>query len=97
MRLLCHRTEFFLNGTAGGEQIVERAELWDGGAEACEFGQGDFSGKVADQRVLRERTAAKAGQSGVETAAAGGIGRSHFRGGVVGARVEMDAELYLAL
>ena len=62
MRLLRHRTEFSLNGTACGEQVVERTKGRQNGTETHEFVEGDFGGEVADQCVLCEGTPAEAGK-----------------------------------
>src|SRR5580698_4738880 len=85
LRLVC-------NLRAGANQGVERSGRREHGAACGQSFKQNLGRYVADERVLREGTAAEAADGGVETAAAGVVGGADVGCGLIAASVQMDAD-----
>lgn len=81
--------EFF----RGGAEALKWLESRKSGAEALKFSNRNFSSDIANQRVLREGATTESTQGGIKATAAGVIGSGNFCRNVIGARVEMNADL----
>src|SRR5580698_6760676 len=91
--LLFHARVFFCNGAVGTDNGSEGGEGRQNSPEGGQRGDGLFRGYVADQDILREGTAPEAADGGVKAAAAGAPGSGDFCGGLIRARVQMDAKV----
>ena len=65
-----------------------------GCASLARADKNDFGGNVADEVVAGERAAAKAGERGIETSAAGGVSGEDFIVRAVQTRVKMNTKLH---
>src|SRR6202034_1087492 len=92
--LLFHAGVLFRNGAVRSDDGSEVLQRWQGRAEPRQCGECGLRGHVTDQDVLREGAAAEPTDGGVKAAASGAIGGGDLRGGLVRARVEVDAEFY---
>src|ERR1700722_4902295 len=74
-------------------EALERFDLRQLRAELFQRGEQRLRGQVADKGVLCEGTATEASDGGIEAAATSLIGCAHLVGGVLRARVQVNADL----
>src|ERR1022692_4908670 len=83
-----------------GRCSQQRVQRLQHGQLRAVFAQGfdyGFCRNIPNQVILREGTSAETADGGIEAATAGFIGRDDFRGGLVGAAVQVDSYLEITI
>src|ERR1039458_1603224 len=89
-----------VSGADFSSRAEERVQRLQHGQLRAVFAQGfdyGFCRNISNQVILREGTSAETADGGIEAATAGFIGRDDFRGGLVGAAVQVDSYLEITI